>query len=369
MDFKAIVNPRLFDIPDYDQIHVTKCWQDPTIRRQMSNESNYAPISAVQEAIKSVADKANYYAEDPSYALALRQKLADYSHVKAENVALGNGSIELLDLLFQVLMSNPGVDEAVLVQPDYSAYVPRLKYFGWKINFAELSVGLDKAADQVMATITDHTKFVLLSRPNNPMGIVMPREEIKRMLGTGKIIVVDEAYVEMADEGTSVSEWVNQYDNLVVMRTFSKGFCLAGIRLGYLLANPELVRFLNRSRHIFNVNIAAMAAGNAAMDHLDEYRQVFRKLADTRDWLSAELAKIPGFKPIPSQTNFVMVDVKDSGKTATQCVDLLLEKGFFVRSFAKKAGLEPDTHFRISVGLRKDMEELVAHLKQFVTEK
>ncbi len=212
MNFKDIVNPRLFDVPDYDQIHVTRCWQDPSIRRQMSNESNYAPIPAVQEAIKSVADKANYYAEDPSYALALRQKLADYAHVKPENVALGNGSIELLDLLFQVLMSKPGEDEAVLVQPDYSAYVPRLKYFGWKIGFAELSAGLDKAAEQVMATITDRTKFVLLSRPNNPMGIVMPREEIQRMLETGKIIVVDEAYVEMADDGTSVSEWVNQYE-------------------------------------------------------------------------------------------------------------------------------------------------------------
>lgn len=366
MDFKKLVNPRLFDIPDYDQIHVTKCWQNPSIRRQMSNESNYAPIPAVQEAICNVAAKANYYAEDATYAFSLREKLADYTSVKTENVALGNGSIELLDLLFQVLMAEPGKDEVILLQPDYSAYVPRLKYFGWNVQFAQLSAGLDKAADQVMGAISENTKFVLFSRPNNPMGTVMPRGEIIRMLETGKLIIVDEAYVEMADEGTSVSEWVSQYDNLIVMRTFSKGFCLAGIRLGYMLADPELVRYINRSRHIFNVNIAAMAAGEAAMDHLDEYRQVFRKLADTRDWLSAELAKIPGFKPVPSQANFVMIDVKDSGKTATQCVDLLLEKGFFVRSFAKKAGLEPDTHFRISVGLREDMEELVTDLKNFV---
>ena len=366
MDFEKIVNPRLFDIPDYDQIHVTKCWQDPSIHRQMSNESNYAPIPAVQEAICKVAGKANYYAEDPSYALSLRQKLADYASVKAENVALGNGSIEVLDLLFQVLMTNPGEDEAILLQPDYSAYVPRMKYFGWKIKFAQLSAGLDKAADQVMAAISDKTKFVLLSRPNNPMGTVMPREEISRMLETGKLIVVDEAYIEMADAGTSVSEWVNQYDNLIVLRTFSKGFCLAGIRLGYMLADPQLVRFINRSRHIFNVNIAAMAAGEAAMDHLDEYRAVFKKLADTRDWLSAELSNIPGFKPVPSQSNFVMVNVKESGKTATQCVEFLLEKGFFVRNFAKKAGLEPDTHFRISVGLKKDMEQLIDDLKGFI---
>lgn len=366
MNLKEIVNQRIFEIPDYDQAHVTKCWQDATIRRQMSNESNYAPIEAVQKAICDAGKDANYYAEDPTYALSLREKLAAYASVKAENVALGNGSIEVLDLIFQIFMAEPGVDEAILLQPDYSAYVPRMTYFGWKIKFAKLSEGLDKAADQVIESITDKTKFILLSRPNNPMGSVMPKDEIRRMLETGKIIIVDEAYIEMADEGTSVSGWINDYENLIVLRTFSKGFCLAGIRLGYMLADPEIVRLVNRSRHIFNVNIAAMRAGEAAMDHLDEYRKVFKKLADTRDWLISELAEIKGFKPTPSQANFVMVDVKGSGKTATECVNFLLEKNFFVRSFAKKAGLEPDTHFRISVGLPKDMEELVEDLKAFI---
>ena len=366
IDYQKLINPRLFQIPDYDQSHVTKCWQDPSIHRNMSNESNYPPIQAVQDAICGAAKDANYYAEDPTYALSLRGKLADYASVKTENVALGNGSIEVLDLIFQIFMSNLGEDEAIILQPDYSAYVPRLVYFGWNIKYAKLEDGLDKAADQVMDAISDKTKFVLFSRPNNPMGTVMPEEEIKRMLGTGKIIIVDEAYIEMADEGTSVSSWVNEYDNLIVLRTFSKGFCLAGIRLGYLLANPEIVRFLNRSKHIFNVNLAAMRAGEAAMDHLDEYRQIFRKLVDTREWLTKELATIDGFKPIPSQANFVMVNVKDSKKTATECVDYLLEKGFWVRTFAKKAGLEPDTHFRISVGKQKDMEKLVENLKAFV---
>ena len=365
MKFDKLINPRLFQIPDYDQIHVTKCWQDESIHRNMSNESNYAPIPAVQEAICNAAKDANYYAEDPTYAVSLREKLAAYSSVKTENVALGNGSIEVLDLIFQIFMAEPGVDEAVLLQPDYSAYVPRMIYFGWNIKYANVSEGLDKAADQVMNSITEKTKFVLLSRPNNPMGFVMPEEEIRRMLETGKIIIVDEAYIEMADEGTSVSDWVNEYENLIVLRTFSKGFCLAGIRLGYMLADPEIVKFINRSRHIFNVNLAAMRAGEAAMDHLDEYRKVFKQLANTRDWLIEELGKIKGFKPIPSQANFVMVDVKDSSKTATEIVNFLYEKGFFVRSFAKKAGLEPDTHFRISVGKQEDMETLVSDLKKF----
>lgn len=366
MNLKEIINPRIFNIPDYDQGHVTKCWEDPSIRRQMSNESNYAPIKAVQKAICEAGKVANYYAEDPTYAFSLREKLAAYSSVKAENVALGNGSIEVLDLIFQIFMVKPGADEAILLQPDYSAYVPRMTYFGWNIKYAKLSEGLDKAADQVLAAISDKTKFVLFSRPNNPMGTVMPKDEIRRMIKTDKIIIVDEAYIEMADEGTSVSEWVTEYENLIVLRTFSKGFCLAGIRLGYMLANPEIVQYVNRSKHIFNVNLAAMAAGEAAMDHLDECKLVFRKLADTRDWLIDELGKIDGFKPIPSQANFVMVNVKETGRSATEFVDLLLEKGFFVRSFAKKAGLEPDTHLRISVGLPDDMKELIEDLKSFI---
>jgi histidinol-phosphate aminotransferase len=366
MNLKEIINPRIFEIPDYDQGHVTKCWHNPSIRRQMSNESNYAPIEAVQKAICEAGKVANYYAEDPTYAFSLREKLAAYSSVKAENVALGNGSIEVLDLIFQLFMSEPGVDEAILLQPDYSAYVPRMTYFGWNIKYAKLSGGLDKAADQVLAAISDKTKFVLLSRPNNPMGTVMVEDGIRRMLKTDKLIIVDEAYIEMADEGTSVSKWVNEYDNLIVLRTFSKGFCLAGIRLGYMLANPEIVRYVNQSKHIFNVNIAAMAAGEAALDHLEEYKLVFRKLSDTRDWLIDELGKIDGFKPIRSQANFVMINVKETGRSATEIVDFLLEKGFFVRSFAKKAGLEPDTHFRISVGLPENMEEMVEDLKAFI---
>ena len=365
MNLKELVNPRIFDVPDYDQAHVTKCWQDPSIHRQMSNESNYAPIPAVQEAIRNVAGQANFYAEDPAYAASLRGKLAEYASVKLENVALGNGSIEVLDLIFQIFMAKPGVDEGILLQPDYSAYTPRMKYFGWNIKYAPCADGMDSAAKQVIQLISPNTKFILLSRPNNPMGTVMPEAEIRRMLNTGVVVIVDEAYIEMADEGTSVSAWVNDYENLIVLRTFSKGFCLAGIRLGYMLATPELIRYINRSRHIFNVNLAAMAAGEAAMDHLDEYRTIFKKLAETRDWLTEELATIPGFKPIPSQGNFVMINVKETGKQASEFVKYLLGKGFMVRDFSKKAGLEPNTHFRISVGLPDEMKELVEDLRSF----
>ncbi|KPL76576.1 hypothetical protein ADN00_11520 [Ornatilinea apprima] len=368
MEFKPLVNPRIFDVPDYDQHHVTQCWEDASIHRAMSNESNYAPIPAVQQAIIEAASQANYYAEDPSYALALRSKLAAYSAVKPENITLGNGSIEVLDLLFQIFIAKPGEDECVLVQPDYSAYTPRIKYFGGVIKYADTDANFVPDADAIIAQITPKTKFVLFSRPNNPMGTVMPKEDVRRILETGVVTFVDEAYVEMADDGTSVSPWLSEFDNLVVLRTFSKGFSLAGIRLGYVIAHPELIRYVNRSRHIFNVNLAAMAAGNAALDHMDEVRQIFKKLAETRDWMTEEIAKIPGLKPIPSKGNFVMINVKETGKTGTDFVNHLMGKGYMVRDFSKKAGLEPGAHFRISVGLPEVMMNLLGEIKLYLNQ-
>jgi histidinol-phosphate aminotransferase len=368
MEFKSLVNPRIFDVPDYDQHHVTQCWEDASIHRAMSNESNYPPIPAVQLAIIEAASKANYYAEDPSYAMALRTKLAVYSSVRPENITLGNGSIELLDLLFQVFIAKPGEDECVLVNPDYSAYTPRIKFFGGVIKYAQTDANFMPKADAIISQITPKTKFVLFSRPNNPIGTVMPEEEVRRILETGVVTFVDEAYVEMADDGTSVSSWLSEYDNLVVLRTFSKGFSLAGVRLGYVIAHTELIRYLNRSRHIFNVNLAAMAAGNAALDHLEEVRVIFKKLAETRDWMTKEIEKIPGLKPIPSKGNFVMINVQETGRTGTDFVNHLMEKGYMVRDFSKKGGLAPGAHFRISVGLPEDMKNLLGEIKLYLNQ-
>lgn len=364
--FSEIVNQKIFDVPDYDQGHVTMCWEHPEVRRLMSNESSYSPIQAVRDAVSEFAAKGNFYAEDPTYALSLRSKLAQYCSVKPENLALGNGSIESLDLIFQIFMNEIGSDEAVLIQPDYSAYTPRLKFFGYNVKYADITGNIENAAEIIKQQINDHTKFVLFSRPNNPMGFVIPAEEIKKLLATGKVIICDEAYVEMADDGTSVSAWVPEHDNLIVLRTFSKGFSMAGYRFGYMMAHPEIIRYINRAKHIFNVNIFAMVGAEAALDHMDELRLVFKEIIDTREWMINEIGQIKGLKPLTSQANFIMIDAEESGIPATKFVDHLFEKGFLVRDFSKKAGLKPNTHFRISVGTRPDMELLINELKVFL---
>jgi histidinol-phosphate aminotransferase len=363
---QSLLNPRVRATPEYDQKHVTICWNNEgAIRRVMSNESSYAPLDSVQQAIRDIASKANWYPEDPTYASRLRQKLADYASVQPENVTLGNGSMELLDLIFMTFIANPGIDEVIMPAPDYSAYAVRGAFFGAKTCHVICGENTDQAAEDMLALMTPHTKFVLLSRPNNPTGKLMPAEDVKRILRTGALTVVDEAYVELASPGTSVATWLFDWDNLIVLRTFSKGFGLAGLRFGYMLARPEIIGYVNRVRHIFNVNLVAMAAAEAALDDLDSARKVFDEIRETRDWLTDQIAQMPGLRPIPSQANFVLVDVSQSGHPATAYVDYLFNHGFFVRDFSKKLGLSPDTFFRITIGYPEDMKRLVMALCAF----
>jgi histidinol-phosphate aminotransferase len=363
LDVKRLVNPRALEAAKYDMKHVTVCWErDGKIQRAMSNESAYAPLESVQAAIRNIAPKVNWYPEDASECISLRQKLAAYTSLQPENVTLGNGSMELLDILFQTFIGLPSSDEVIIVAPDYTPYSIRARLFGAVVRFVVGGEDTDKVADGILEAITPRTRFVLMSRPNNPTGKVMPREDVLRILDSGVLTVVDEAYVELADEGTLVAPWINDWGNLIVSRTFSKAFGLAGLRLGYLLATPEIIHYVNLVRHVFNVNLVAIVAAEAALDDLDNVRGRIDEQRQTRDWLVEEIARVPGLRPIPSQGNFILVDVADSGRKPAEFVEKLFERGICVRSFSKKQGLAPDRYFRITVGQREDMERLAQEL-------
>jgi histidinol-phosphate aminotransferase len=364
INVEKLVNPRALQATKYSQEHVTVCWEhDGEIQRAMSNESAYSPLESVQAAIRDIAGKVNWYPEDASECASLRDKLAAYTSLQRENVTLANGSMELLDILFQTFIAQPGTDEVILVAPDYTAYSIRGRLFGAVTRFAIGGEDTDKVADDILELVTPRTKFVLLSRPNNPTGKVMHSEAILRILDSGVLTVVDEAYVELADEGTEVTPWINNWDNLIVSRTFSKAFGLAGLRLGYLLATPQIIHYVNLVRHVFNVNLVAMVAAEASLDDIDNVKARIDEQRRTRKWLTGQIAQIPGLRSIPSQGNFILVDVADSGRKPEEFVSQLLNRGILVRDFSKKHGLDPDRYFRITVGQRQDMERLVQELR------
>lgn len=366
-DIETAVNPRVLSADKYDMKLVTTCWRhEEDVLRAMSNESPYPPLQSVRDAVKRAANRINWYPEDAAESAPLRTKLASYASLSPENVSLANGSMELLDLLFHIFIAQPEVDEVILPAPDYTPYPIRAHLFGARTKLVPGGEDVDKLADGVIEAITEDTKFILLSRPNNPTGKVMPGNDLLRILDSGVLTVVDEAYIEFAEEGTTVASWIDSSDNLIILRTLSKAFGLAGLRLGYVLAKPQLIELFDRARAVFNVNLVAMLAASAALDDLERVRQRVKEQCQTREWLEDQISQIPGLRPVPSQANYVLVSVEDPHKNAAEIVQALFPRGFCVRDMSSKPGLASNRYFRITVGRPPDMERLVHEIRALV---
>jgi histidinol-phosphate aminotransferase len=205
------------------------------------------------------------------------------------------------------------------------------------------------------------TKMAFFGRPNNPTGNGITLEGLRELLGSGKLIVVDEAYVEFAEN--SVAKMAPKFKNLLVLRTFSKAFGLAGLRVGYAVGNPELVSVLDTIRAPFNVNrIAQVAAVEALREKAYMYR-VVSAIRKARTELRQELSKL-GMRVLPSDANFLMADVSPLGTDATRLCDYLAGEGILIRELTNFRGAGP-SWVRISVGKPEQNQKLINAIKKF----
>lgn len=327
-----------------------------------SNENALGPSPRAIEAMRAaLADIYRY--PDPRGA-ALKVALSKHLGVGAERIALGNGSHELLMMLAQcfadaahsVVFSQYGfavypiATAAAGAQPICVPALPR--------DDAHAPLGHD--LDAMAAAIRADTRLVYLANPNNPTGTWFDDAALERFLARVSrdvLVVVDEAYNEFVDASglTTALKFADRHPNIIVARTFSKAYALAGARVGYLVADASVVAVLERMRESFNVSSFALAGAEAALAdraHLDHVRAIN---ASERAWLVAELAK-RGYECLPSQTNFVLVDL---GRDAAPLEKHLFERGVIVRPMVGY-GL-PQT-LRISVGTRAENERLLAAL-------
>jgi histidinol-phosphate aminotransferase len=315
-----------------------------------SNENPLGPSPAAIAAIEAaLADVPRY--PDPK-ALALKGALARQLGVDAAQISIGNGSHELLMLIAQcfadasvsVAFSEFGFAVFPIATAASGArpiVVPALAR-----NDAAMPLGHD--LDAIAAALRADTRLVYLANPNNPTGTWFDDAALERFLArvpATTLVVVDEAYSEYvtAPGLTSALPLLPRHPNLIVTRTFSKAYALAGLRIGYLIAHPSVVAVIERLRESFNVNHVALAAAEAALAdeaHLAKARAFNRS---ERDWLADALAK-RGYRVLPSQTNFVMIDL---GQDAADLERHLFERGVVVRPMGGY-GL-PQT-LRISVG-------------------
>ena len=289
-----------------------------------ANENPYGCSPRVNKALARYA-QFNIYPDDGQERL--RKLLAGYAGVNARYVVAGNGSNQLIDLLIRLLV-NPG-DEVINCTPTFGIYS-----FSTKLcNGVLVGVPRDEAFNidiaKVKSAITNKTKLIFVANPNNPTGNLTSPGDIIQLLETGVPVVVDEAYYEFSRQ--TVIPLLGKYENLIVLRTFSKWAGLAGLRVGYGIFPEAIADFILRIKIPYNVNVAAIVAVDESLKDAAYLMASVQKLIDERQRLFNQLQKIDWLTVYPSQSNFILCRVKN--RDAKDLHKQLQAKGILVRYF------------------------------------
>ena len=316
-----------------------------------SNENPLGPGPKALEAIQLASSEISRYPDGNGFEL--KRAIAEHLSVLADGITLGNGSNDILELVARAYVCQ-AEDEVVFSQYAFVVYPLVTQALGATAVVTPANdFGHD--LDAMLASITDNTKLIFVANPNNPTGTLLSDDAIYAFLSkvpSSVIVVLDQAYIEYLDATDLSIGWLNEFDNLIITRTFSKAYGLAGLRVGYSISNPEIADYLNRIRQPFNVNHIAQSAATAAI--FDEAFLVRSVIANKNGLLQLSQGfKRLGLSYIPSHANFIAVKVTDAGVIYQK----LLEKGFIVRP------VEMQGYLRVSVGTRNENETFLDALK------
>lgn len=326
----------------YREDHFAIAEKRSDVARMMSNESPFSPSPRVLAAIVETASRGNLY---PGGAQALKERLAVRDGFEASNVILGAGSSELIDVIIRSFVA-PG-EEVLLSVPTFSMYEARTRVAGGIPILVPMTEEHEHNISGIIRSVTERTKILFLCTPNNPTGNRIDESELRRLLRLGLPTVIDEAYVELGT-GESYAGLVHEYPNAMVLRTFSKAFGLAGLRLGYLYAHPQLVDLLERVKLPWSISDITLAAATAALEDAVEFESRVAEIRVARAALAEGLSRIEGVRAVPSDGNFVLVDVSVFGVTAERFVQEVLREGVLIRSLSVHHAAR--TYVRITVG-------------------
>jgi histidinol-phosphate aminotransferase len=331
-----------------------------------SNENPLGPGPAARAAIAQVAPTVGLYPDGNGYEL--KQLLARKHGCAAQCITLGNGSNDVLTMVAEAFLD--ASVEAVYSQYCFAIYPIVVQATGATARVAaaypdissyEHAMALGHDLDAMLKLVTDKTRVVFIANPNNPTGSWVEAAPLKRFIAalpSTTLVVVDEAYIEYAYEGefADASQWLAEFPNLIVTRTFSKAYGLAGLRVGYALSQVGIAAVLNRVRQPFNVNSIALAAAAAALEDVEHLQQSVQLNARGMQQVLIGLKQL-GLRVYPSRGNFVLIDcARPSGAVN----EALLRQGVIVRPVH---GYGLPTQLRISIGTEYENARMLSALQ------
>ncbi len=323
-----------------------------------SNENPVGPSPKAMEAIQKALLKMNRYPDGGSYYL--RRALAEKHDVGMENILLGNGANEIIEIIIRTFLTPE--DEAIMAWPAFSIFMLVLHAH----NVETIRVPLKNYTHDLKAmveAITERTKMIFIANPNNPTGTSVGEKEALELLDAvpeNVMVVMDEAYYEFVtrpDFPRSI-DYMKEGRNVFVLRTFSKIYGLAGLRIGYCIAREELITDLNRVRAPFNVNSLAQAGALASLEDYEHVRRCLEVNTAGREYLYKSLDEL-GLEYVQTEANFILVKV---GKSR-EIFNKLLPMGVIVRPLD---GYELPEHIRLGIGMQDENEKFVEAIKKLI---
>lgn len=324
-----------------------------------TNESPFPPSEEVKDAVnKGRASNLQLYCEPDCTELV--SKLASHYGVEPKNVAVGNGSDEILNFCFSAYFDSE--NEVVFPDISYGFYKVFAQLYNSKYTEIPLTDTLEIDPDDYIGI----NRHIVIANPNAPTGICLSLDTIEKIVKSNpdNIVLVDEAYVDFG--GESAVSLTKKYDNLIVVMTFSKSRSLAGARLGFAIANENIIKDLNKikySTNPYNVNSMTQAAGCAVLDSQDYYDKNVQMVIKTREYFCKELERL-GFEYLPSCANFVFA--KKEGADGKELYLKLKSMGILVRHFDSKRIRD---YLRITIGTKEQMDALISALERIDYEK
>ena len=354
--------PWVKGIPMYISEHIELAWQRPELHRMMSNENPHPPSKKVQEAIQKYGDFANRY---PDQGMVVRSKIAEINGMGGpENVMIGNGSSEVFDNIFRSFLQIG--EEVIQHTPCFGIYKLRCNILGGELVSVPM-VYEDKQLkfdiDAILAAITNKTKIIVVANPNNPTGNFMTTEDFIKIAETGIPFIIDEAYIEYSGLEKSQVGLIKKYKNVLVTRTLSKAYGLAGMRFGYALGHEEVIGQISAALLPWNVGTIPMWAALAALEDAEGLTERIEFNNREVAYIEDALSDIPGFIIFHSASNYILFDGTDTGKTGDDLVAFAQEKGIILRPQSHLYGR--NGWFRLTLGTQDENRMAVAVIREF----
>lgn len=289
-----------------------------------------------------------------------KKAAADYLDVSPRTIVPGNGSTELIRLFAEAVIE-PG-DKVIIPVPTFAEYEFQCRLSGADIEYIDYR--------EIADIKTDNCKAVFLCNPNNPTGKLMDRKDVlllaEKCTSSETFLFVDEAFIELADPGKSISDVAEHDDFVIVLRSLTKTFAVPGLRIGFAVASPVFAGILNNIRLHWNMNSIAASAGEKLLKDSQGY--ISRSLAllkKEREWLTSKITSIRGFKPYPSDANFILIDMREFKLSSAELTERMLRHGIIIRDCTS---FNLENHIRVAVRRRNENRRLIAAFLSVITE-